>query len=555
MPTIPTIQRQGARSVRAVAADVGQGLTQAGRAVLMIDEQMQQARKSRELNEVVTEATRRIAENEDTLKADPGAFTTWSEQQREFLTTTRSELSDSLGDAEVRDLFNQKFNTMGVHSETRIRQGARGREIDEGRSAIAAMEDVLSDNYATLASGVDRQAVLDGVEAAFDEAADTGILTDTEAEQRKQLFLNRAEQLRVLADINNDPAATLEAIDAGQYALEEQDRRIAVERAGRDVARAKSAEATAFAKQQQETWTTIFDGIDQDKMGRAEIDVAYNTIDPATGLRGLSDPGKRALLGRLRQHNKNKLKLDASFSLYQKSIQGGAALDYKLKDHRDAAEAGFLRLAPELVELEPQVANTRIINELLRPTKIWPKSLQSQMRIATKHGSMDTVESFSNLYDRVSNDPTVSAVNKSMVPEDQAFWETVGSLRQAGMLSNDAIELAKHSAYEMTDDERLALKQRYKSRKYRTEGNRNSFDQVLNQWDPTAGELAKLPNIGDINWSNLIAGAPAAPPGMVADYENLTRMFYDFTGGDIELSRKLAGENLARAWATEEVDE
>ena len=169
MPTIPTIQRQGARSVRAVAADVGQGLTQAGRAVLMIDEQMQQARKSRELNEVVTEATRRIAENEDTLKADPGAFTTWSEQQREFLTTTRSELSDSLGDAEVRDLFNQKFNTMGVHSETRIRQGARGREIDEGRSAIAAMEDVLSDNYATLASGVDRQAVLDGVEAAFDE--------------------------------------------------------------------------------------------------------------------------------------------------------------------------------------------------------------------------------------------------------------------------------------------------------------------------------------------------------------------------------------------------
>ena len=67
--------------------------------------------------------------------------------------------------------------------------------------------------------------------------------------------------------------------------------------------------------------------------------------------------------------------------------------------------------------------------------------------------------------------------------------------------------------------------------------------------------MAKLPNIGEMNWSNVFAGAPDAPPGMVADYENLIRMFYDSTGGDIELSRKLAGENLQRAWATEEVDE
>jgi hypothetical protein len=515
---------------------------------------MQQARRGRELNEAVTEATRRIAENEDELKQNPGGFATWQEDQKGFLITLRSELGDELGEAVVRDQFEQRFNTMEVHSEVRVRQGARSKEINEGRSAIAAMEDVLSDNYALLKTPVDRAAVLDGIEDSYDTAVANGILTAEEAEQRNQIFVNRAEKLRVLADIDTDPTLALEGITDGLYALEEQDRQVVTAKAKRDITREQKALEAAVAKQQQETWTAIFDGIDQDSMGREDIEQAYDAIDPETGLRGLSDPGKRALLGRLRQHEKNKAKLGRALKIYQTAITTNEALDYKILEHREAAEVGFQQLALELPALNPRQANTRIINEILRPTKIWPKSLQSQMRIATKHGSMDTIESFSNLYDRVSNDPTVAAVNKSTVPEDQAFWKTVGKLRQAGMFAKEAVELARHNAFEMTDDERGALKQRYKDRKY-VKGNKNSFNGFLTQFDPTAGELAKLPNISAMNWSNVFAGAPEAPPGMAADYQNLVRMFFDYTGGDIELSRELADENLARAWATEEIDE
>lgn len=550
MPRIQRIQRVSPGTVRAVEADVSGPVTRLGQSLNVLGQQMEQARQSRETNEAVTEATRRVLAHEDDLKTRPDEFASWTDQHGEFLKETRDELSTTIEDSTVREAVNERLNTLQVHSEVRVRQGARGREINEGRSAIVAMEDVLSDNYSKMRTDGDRNLILDGIEDALEDAVDNGIISPEESEQRKQGFLNRAEKLRALVDIDENPEVALTQLNAGAYDLEPEDVRIVKDDANRAIARNLEAKKSAAAAKQQETWTTIYDGIDQDKMGRAEIDKAHNTTDPVTGMRGLSEQGTRALLGHLKRHDKDKAKASTRRGIYQTAVINGEPLDHKTKEDREAAEQAFLDIAPELPSLEPREVNSLLINDILRPTKIWPKSLQRQMRIAAKSANPEMIENFANLYDRVSTDPSVSAVNVSMVNEDQAFWESIASFRRAGMFTPDSIALARHNAYELTDDDRAALKQVYKDKKY-IKGNKITFGELVDQFDPTMDELRKFPNM---NWSALFEGAPDAPPGMVADYQNMVKQFY-FLTSDIETARKLAGEAVEHAWTVEEFDE
>jgi len=548
MPRIPVRQPVGPGQVRAVRADTGgAAMSRLGQQVTALGTQMEKARQSRETNEAVTAYTRQTQDFEDGLKKDSANAAQWEQLNNESHTDRRAEFVDTIDDQVVRDSVTARINTIQLHSEVRVRQGARGMEIKEGRAAIAAMGDVLSDNYAKSISDADRGMILEGFEDATDAAVANGIITPKEGVDSLEAFTTGAEKLRALYDIEEDPEAMLANID--NYGLAPDDQLVVKGQAEREVARNLAARKAEAAKRQQLVQTSLYDGIQSGDAGRADLDRAYNTFDPETNMRQLSEPGYRALLGQLRTYEKDQAKLNKSFNLYETSLESGEALDYKIKDHRDAAEAGFLRLVPKLAPMEPVEKNTAIINDL-RVTKIWPKSLQSQMRVAAKSGDLETIENFSNLYDRASSDKSVSAVNKSMVSDDQAFWETVGSLKRAGTLSNKAIEVAQHNAFELTDDDRAAFKQRYKDKKYAL-GNGDQIRQITT-------DLMSEMDLDFVTEAKLFFGiedAPTLPPGMEADYQNLTRLFFDKTGGNIELARSIARENVMRAWAVEEIED
>lgn len=552
---MPTIRRIGVEvsapgQVRAVPTSAGKEVTALGITVAALGDRLEGARQSREVNETVTEVTRRVLEHEDSLKERPDEFTTWTTQHGEFLNTVRDELVSTIEDRTVQDEVAQRFNTLQLSSQVRVRQGARGKEIAEGRASLAAMEDVLSDNYAKMRADVDRSLILDSIEDSFDEAADNGLIAPEEAVQRKQAFIHKAERLRALVDVDEDPEAALVELEQGTYQLKPGDDLVIKGKAERDIASNLAAAKATVAARQQATWTQLYDGIITDNAGRADIEQAHSTIDPVTGQRGLSEQGMRALLGQLDRHNKDKSKEATRRLTYQTAMHNGVPLDHKTKADREAAEQAFLDIASTLPDMEPREANATLINNVLRPLKVWPKSLQQQMRVASKASDVELITNFADLYDRVSTDPTVSAINISMSEQDQAFWESIASLRRAGVMTQDSIELTQHNVYELTDDDRKALNQVYKDKKY-VSGNKLAFTEFLQKFDPTIDELLKFP---DTRWSALFEGAPEAPPGMVADYQNLVRQFYMLTS-DIEVARKLAGENLERAWIDIEVDD
>lgn len=551
MPTIPTINRggSGAPAVRAVLSDeVGPRVSALGKQVNELGVRMEKARQSRETNEAVTEAQRRMLENEDRLKEDADGFASWEQTHAESIKDIRDEINE-IGDSTVRDAVNARVNTFQVTSEARVRRSARSKEINAGRAAIVNAEDTFSDNYSKMREDIDRETLLDDINEMYDNAADDGVLTFEEAAQRKEQFLNRAEKLRALVDIDENPTEALKNIKAGVYDVDPKDKLVLKEGADREIARELAASKAAQTARQQGTWTEIFDGIDNGTMGRADIDQAHDRIDPETGMRGLSEPGMRALLGHLKRRNKDAAKAVSRRKVYQDAIENAEGLDHKTKEDREAAEQAFLDIADELPDLPPVEANTKIINDILRPLKIWPKSLQRLMRIAAKSANRETIEHFANLYDRVSTDPTVAAINVSMVNEDQAFWETVASFKRSGMFTPENIAMARHNAYDLTDDDRAALKQTYRDKKY-TGGNRDTFNQLLNDIDPDRTLMGRLMSG---SWSTMTEDAPDAPPGMVADYQNMVKQYYYLTP-DIDTARKLAGEAVHRAWTVEEID-
>ena len=546
MPRIPTLDRATPPTVHPVAADTGgKAFAHLGQTLDTLGQHMEEARKSRETNQTVTEATRRIMENEDQLKTQPDQFQTWVGDHNQFMVDTRKQLESDIHDPDVLNAVKMQLNTIQMHSEVRMRQAARSEEINAGRAAIDNMESVLGDNYAQMSSKVDRQQIIDSVDEAITTAVDDGLLSQEEGAQRKRKFVENAEQLRARADISVSPELAAKMLKAGAYDVNAGDAQVLKEHADREIAADLAAKKAQVAQHQQETWTTIFDGIDSGKMGRADIDKAYKTIDQSTGMKGLSEQGARALIRFLDERTKKQKKESDLRDIYQNSIASGLPLDQKTKEHRDAAELALMDLAPKLPPLNPIDTNSILINNILRPLKVWPESLKRQMRIASKSGDMNLIGNFADLYGRVSSDPSVSATNVSMTPQDKAFWSQVVQMNRAGTMTPDSIAVIRHNTYDLTPEDVAGLKARYKEKKY-AKGNMNTFtNSVLGNFEPSF--IDKMSKFPDVQWSKLFEDAPPAPPGMVADYQNMVWQYYQMTS-DIDQARNLASEDIKHAW-------
>lgn len=553
MPIIKTIQERAARPVKAAAPTAAARATaQLGQQVLRVDQQIQSANRSRRVNEASTAMTKAMMDHEVELEKVPREFETHNTTHTTFLKDLRDGFVSNSEDQEERDAVTANFDRVALHSSNRVRQRARRLNINAGQAALEDMSEVLSVNYAELGNDADRELLLDGYNAAIDQAVTDGILHDTQGTKAKQAFVQQSEKLRASRDITVDPQAALAAIKGNAYEITEQDKQVAIGQATRAIAADQTAKEKAGAQAQQKVWTDLHDAIDQGLAGKADIEKARAQNIPGTSKNLLSEQGTRALLTKLRLKQKADKKKSGWRKIYQDSITTGRALDHKTKDHREAANMAFLEFAGELPDMIPDDANKKIVDEVIRPTKIMPEELMKQMRITAKDAHLPTVEQYSKLYSTIRRDVGTSPALVSMPPADEAFWAAVTNLRDAGALNNESLSLAKHNAYELTEDDRVAIRAEYKRKKY-VSTNREIFNNdIIPEFDEL--DTSSISALADSAWSKIWDDAPKAPPGMVADYQNMVKQYFHLTN-DIEESRQLAKEAVMRAWITEEIEE
>jgi len=351
MPIIPTLNDRTISPVRAESADIGGAVSRVGQAVSKaatfargVEAKIALARENRKLNTASTEAVRQSTQLEDELSADPGSFESWGDVHRDAMVKMRSDLSESLDSPATRDLFNQQFDTIEVHSETRVRRKARGLEIDAGRAALSAMEDTLSANYAQLPDSVDRGMILEGVDAAYERAVETGTVTAEEAVQRQQSFIDTAERQRVLADITLDPAAVIDALGQGGYALDEDDRRTSLRLAHKAVAAVetqKVKDRATLAKQASidRAWeyASLMDLGETNQLQTTAVE-AFKFKHAGT------QEGAREWL-QLRNRYRESADEVISYNLITQALEGTAFVSPANPKHREAADAMYKQLA------------------------------------------------------------------------------------------------------------------------------------------------------------------------------------------------------------------
>lgn len=209
----------------AALSDVGRSFGQVAQGIAREEQIAQAAFKkaadSRTLNNEVAGATRGISVFTQDLQSDPDGFEFWEEKHEEYVNKTVEDARNRLP-ANVFDSWNASFQKIATKSYIDIRGAARTILVDKGKADLNSNLSVYNNIYATQPDPEDRRVTLGQAYLSISDAQNNGFITEVEANVKRESFVQSVETTRLENDLLNNPEATQEKFDAGEYAVTEE---------------------------------------------------------------------------------------------------------------------------------------------------------------------------------------------------------------------------------------------------------------------------------------------------------------------------------------------
>lgn len=172
--------------------------------------------------------------------------------------------------------------------------------------------------------------------------------------------------------------------------------------------------------------------------------------------------------------------------------------------------------------------------EFVRGSGLVPDKLISAINATSRSGTPEQVQVIADVVSRIQELPNSANAIRDLPDEARAFYRQVSDNARAGMLMEDAIEIARKTTFGQTAQQREALK--IKSQEAAPELEGWLKDQAHNYYTPGLFEF-------DVN----------IPVDMQADYNVAFNGFMAKTDGNTEQAKELAFGTLKKRWAVTEV--
>jgi len=220
------------------------------------------------------------------------------------------------------------------------------------------------------------------------------------------------------------------------------------------------------------------------------------------------------------------------------AMNGGRGLDPAIPKQREAADKWFRAItAANGMEMGDDRWQALAASMAVR-TNVLPASAQSWARVNMMTGDPKEVALGASFFGRIK-EANPQAWDYSDDPRIAAFAEQINGSLASGVVTERAFEMARKNVYELDDNARRLLSERYRVDKV-GDGNIDVLQSDLN---------------GDSNFDRtFFGGAPEAPLAMQAEYDQLVHEFYSYTGGDVEMSRQLASEAVRSVYGYTQVN-
>jgi hypothetical protein len=244
-----------------------------------------------------------------------------------------------------------------------------------------------------------------------------------------------------------------------------------------------------------------------------------------------------------------------------KNFISGTPMDPKAADSKDQANAVFNALATK----QPSTIASKAVDALGGAVPGLPESVpgtpgsdgyaNAAVAVATHMGIVPPDVVSWGRANLVSGNPQSAAAAANLLsrldetnpsaygyavddPKTRAMVSTIANAVNAGADPAAAVELARRNA-SLPQPELQALEQKWKAAK--------PEDQQASQLSSILGSDPRFK-------SGWFSGVPTAPPLMQGQFDQLTRSYYDETGGNIAQARELAVQDLKRTWGVSEVN-
>lgn len=174
----------------------------------------------------------------------------------------------------------------------------------------------------------------------------------------------------------------------------------------------------------------------------------------------------------------------------------------------------------------------------IRETRAIPASLKNEMNAALRTGTNENVMAAVIFMETLRQDkeaaPALSAFSKS----ERAFARQIAAMAGAGTPIDRAIEIQRKTQYEMTEAERIIIKNTTRGADFRKDNRKFLETNTEAEFDPF-GPFTGEPELNDM---------------IRAEFDILAEDYAVLTGGDMEVARNLAWTDIKNVYSPSEVN-
>jgi hypothetical protein len=390
-------------------------------------------------------------------------------------------------------------------------------------TATAAWQQGSQEIIERLGGTIGEQSVLDAFSAEAARLSEAKRVSVDHAAYRRQRDTGRASIMKAVQQYESSiPQAESDlerallvknlrtAVNLSDYFTEQEKVEIlAGSRARMDAAEA-AAEREQFAKLASDLEISVSRGV----AGEQEVEQAYSE--------GVITSSKRTqLIKAIDAQKRLAVETEGRLRLVLAALDGSEILDPKNTGHKNAVDAYYARIEPEIAALDPTLQSEAKAS-FSAQVGVIPKAVRGEIRGALRAGTDEQAAHAADLYDRL-REKNVAAL-EDFAQEDVDLAVTTQALVRAGI---DPIQAVRDTREKM---KRSPQEQEVRERLYRQGVRDKPTDEYLE------GELSW--------WFRFDAEIPDA---MVGELEFLARESYLRTG-NLEAAREAALETLRRTW-------
>lgn len=260
-------------------------------------------------------------------------------------------------------------------------------------------------------------------------------------------------------------------------------------------------------------------------------EATYRDIDNATRA-GIIKPAKRTQMYKQLDNNaKTVNKTAENLTRVQTSIAMGIPLDPTSKEDKAGVEQMWQATLPTIDVRDPtSFANSAV--SFVQSTGILPASLKGNLSAFSRSGDPEQASQAADIIGRLQ-DVSSPALN-DLTKESYAFGLSVSSLVKGGVDKERAVDIARKNAFGLTEQEKSTVRLVLKGAS--TE-NESFLNEKLDEFDP-----------------GIFTAQPDLSPVMQAEFEVLLEDLVPFTGGNIDVARQMAWQNMRNVWSATSVN-